>query len=518
MGYLTVGLVFAWFFLNFATFNNANLDDRDLAIVGATFGGAFAITAGVLFVLARVLPAAVMRRCHLAAAAAAIIFFSYPPIMVFFEEVIRLFGLGFAPHYLYGATFLSLPVLVLAVARGAIVGRLALVFAVVVAATAAVEFASVRLAEDDIAATRDGEKVTRPKTPAGTMPAGRAGGGGRPNVYHVVVDGYGEAGQLKSLFGHDNQAFLDALEARGFALPSRPMANYPKTVLSLAATLHMDYPVVETDTYSSNVRFFDILGGRNTLVRRYLERGYRYVHLGSSMWGGSECADDANIVCLTPNTAPVRDRTLEALNAVNFMTPISYFLSLRGTQGAITTVDHARKAIGGAGVAPPFYLFAHTLPPHSPYIFQADCSPQSAVQLNLSGGLDRHRYLESLQCVNRQLLAFADFVAETDPDAIILFHSDHGSRFFTDWVQPINSWTRRQFLERFRIFLAVKAPRRCLQSLYDGISLVNVSRFVAACVDGSDPAYIEDRHYIATDSQWPDYGRVFRFPYPGSAD
>jgi hypothetical protein len=517
MGYLTVGLVFAWFFLNFATFNNANLDDRDLVIVGAAFGGAFAITGGVLFILARLVAAPAMVRCHLAAAMAVVIFFSFQPIMIFFEEVVRLLGLGFAPHYLYGATFVLLPILVLVVARGTIVTRLALVFAAVVTATAAVEFAATRLGEDDIAATRAAETPATLDTVPGKADAGRAGGG-HPNVYHVVVDGYGEVGQLKSLFAYDNQAFLDALAGRGFALPSKPMANYPKTVLSLAATFNMDYPVVETDTYSSNVRFFDILGGRNTLVRRYLERGYKYIHLGSSMWGGSECADDPNIVCLTPNTAPVRDRTLEALNAVNFMTPISYFLSLRATRGAITTVDHARKAIAGAGINSSFYLFAHTLPPHSPYIFKADCSPQSAVQLNLSGGLDRDRYLDSLQCVNRQLLAFADFVAKTDPDAIVLFHSDHGSRFLTDWVRPISSWTRQQFLERFRIFVAVKAPKRCLESLYDGISLINVSRFVAACADGRKPDYIEDRHYIATDSQWPDYGRVFRYPYPKSAD
>jgi hypothetical protein len=236
------------------------------------------------------------------------------------------------------------------------------------------------------------------------------------------------------------------------------------------------------------------------------------------MWGGTECVDDPDIVCLTPNTTPVRDRTLEALNAVNFMTPLSYFLSLRSEQGVITTIDHVREAIAGAGIRPPFYLFAHTLPPHAPYIFRADCSAQSAVQLNLSGGLDRDLYLESLQCVNRQVLAFADFVAENDPDAIILVHSDHGSRFLTDWVRPIDSWTRRQFLERFRIFLAVKAPARCLKTLYAGISLINVSRFVAACVDGVPPAYIEDRHYIATDSQWPDYGRVFRYPFPGEGD
>ena len=37
-------------------------------------------------------------------------------------------------------------------------------------------------------------------------------------------------------------------------------------------------------------------------------------------------------------------------------------------------------------------------------------------------------------------------------------------------------------------------------------------------VDGVPPAYIEDRHYIATDSQWPDYGRVFRYPFPGEGD
>ena len=273
--------------------------------------------------------------------------------------------------------------------------------------------------------------------------------------------------------------------------------------------------MLETDTYSSDVRFFDILGGRNALVRGYLRRHYRYLHVGASMWGGTQCAEAAEIVCLTPGPRPLSNRTLEAIAGVNAMTPLSYFVSVRSTRGGITTIDHVREIVAGNAGEPPYYLFAHTLPPHAPYIFKADCSAQPSVRLNLSGGLDETLYLASLRCVNRQLLAFADFIAERDPEAIVLIHSDHGSRFLTDWVQPIDSWSRRQFMERFSVFLAVKAPARCVASLYPGISLVNVSRFVAACVDGRAPDYVEDRHYVATDAQWPDYGHVFRYPYDG---
>ncbi len=53
-----------------------------------------------------------------------------------------------------------------------------------------------------------------------------------PDIYYIILDSYGRADMLKSVYGFDNSSFMNGLEQRGFFVASRSQANYPKTVLS----------------------------------------------------------------------------------------------------------------------------------------------------------------------------------------------------------------------------------------------------------------------------------------------
>ena len=197
---------------------------------GRAEAAAYCVAAVVLLVLGRLVGSADMVRCHLAAAVSAAIFFSFPQVMTFFEGVIRAFDLNTAPHYFYAATLIGMPLVVLFVAKGEILLKLAVVFCVTVVTIALVEFALVRFGgEDSVRAQAPAETPAAAWAPAG---APAAAGTARPNVYHIVVVGYAAAGKLTAGLGFDNGAFLRALGERGFALPDGAMANYPKTVLA----------------------------------------------------------------------------------------------------------------------------------------------------------------------------------------------------------------------------------------------------------------------------------------------
>jgi hypothetical protein len=274
----------------------------------------------------------------------------------------------------------------------------------------------------------------------------------------------------------------------------------------------MDYPYSESDKFSDYSKLYAVINGANRTIQNAWARGYKYIQIGNGVWGETQCVEHPDIICRTPNPSIIKNKTLEVLNALNRLTPLSYFVSISDKFGHLTTVSDVQKAVATASLRGPYLLFAHSLPPHFPYTSRADCSDQPVIQFNLSGGLDPEKYLEALQCVNRRLLAFVEYIDKHDPKAIVIFHSDHGSRFLTDWTQPLDAWTESQFNERFGILFAVRAPGRCIEGLPGNFTLVNLFRFVFACLDARVPEYLENRHFIVTDSGFKDFGRVYLYP------
>ncbi|HJP66293.1 MAG TPA: hypothetical protein VKA30_08325, partial [Actinomycetota bacterium] len=63
----------------------------------------------------------------------------------------------------------------------------------------------------------------------------------KPDIYYLVFEEYAGEGVLRDTFGWDNAPFLTALEDRGFFVAHQSSANYPRTSLSLASSLNMEY-------------------------------------------------------------------------------------------------------------------------------------------------------------------------------------------------------------------------------------------------------------------------------------
>jgi hypothetical protein len=58
-----------------------------------------------------------------------------------------------------------------------------------------------------------------------------------PDIYYIILDAYGRADTLQSLFDYDNSEFLDFLEAKGFYVADCAQSNYSQTILSLSSSL-----------------------------------------------------------------------------------------------------------------------------------------------------------------------------------------------------------------------------------------------------------------------------------------
>ena len=106
----------------------------------------------------------------------------------------------------------------------------------------------------------------------------------KPDIYLIILDGYGREDVLQELYGFDNQEFIDYLKGKGFYVAEESTPNYPMTWFSLSSLLNMKY----LDQYASALKdtnvhgpIFDLL--EHSEMRRLLgDVGYQFVALPSA--------------------------------------------------------------------------------------------------------------------------------------------------------------------------------------------------------------------------------------------
>ena len=62
-----------------------------------------------------------------------------------------------------------------------------------------------------------------------------------PDIYYIILDGYGRSDVLKNEYGYDNSDFLNSLRDLGFYIAGCSQSNYAQTQMSLASSMNFDY-------------------------------------------------------------------------------------------------------------------------------------------------------------------------------------------------------------------------------------------------------------------------------------
>ncbi len=353
--------------------------------------------------------------------------------------------------------------------RGAAVGM-----AAVVAIGAASQLVVAELAVDDIAVRR------------AEIPVGRASVGWMPDVYYIVLDGYGRSDVLADRYGLDLRAFRSDLAARGFVVSPRATSNYPVTTVSIPSSLAMDYPLGPgTRLGPEEERALNrIARGGNPVAGFLRGRGYRYVHVESSL-PATRCGDAVDLCVGWP---AIDDTVLGYLEG----TPLAPLLRKRLQQGTVGSKLDAFDRIEDMardGSDDPRFVFAHMLVPHPPLFLRADC----AVDLDprRSGndvgappfreyiGFRMTAYADQVRCVNRLLLELLDAIPN---DAAVVVASDHGPDAGEQLWKPTDSWTAEDIKERVSILHATRLPQPCRTEIPSDLSLVNTFRMVLNCL------------------------------------
>lgn len=107
-----------------------------------------------------------------------------------------------------------------------------------------------------------------------------------PDIYVLTLDGYTRQDVLRDLYGYNNHPFLQGMAAQGFHVANSSFANYPSTLLSLAACMNFDYLhrlTPETVRARGGLRDVAELYHGNRLYRTLRRAGYDLVALPPGM-------------------------------------------------------------------------------------------------------------------------------------------------------------------------------------------------------------------------------------------
>jgi hypothetical protein len=319
----------------------------------------------------------------------------------------------------------------------------------------------------------------------------------RPNVYWFVLDEHARTDQLRTWTDVDNSWFGDDLTDRGFSVSESTWAGYAHTHLSLSSTLAMDYAFTPGHDYRSEYALTAPLSeGDNPVVETFEANGYRYVYApdGSVEWSSCPPAS-GDRACIEPLDATFGVR--EPYTQMLLSTPVGSFdlpITHNSLDSVLDGVDEIRSTTDQ-----PLFVMGHVLSPHQPYRYEPGCSlrTEPVVGTKLSGEERAAAYANEVTCVDHDTVRAVDRVLASDPEAVIIIQSDHGSRLTFNWDQPYDEWTPAMLSERFGALNAVRLPAACRGDSLEGEPLVNTFRLVFACLTGDEPELLESRSFFS---------------------
>jgi len=360
---------------------------------------------------------------------------------------------------------------------------------------------------------RTGSNASETKTPTGPYQGAvdLKEKGILPNIYYIILDGYGRSDVLKEIYQFDNSNFLDYLNQKGFYVAEKSRANYAQTLLSLASSLNLRYlgrqddlnP--QTDDHRPLIRMI-----QHNQVIRFLKQ-FGYVSVG-----------------FVPNIKELEmlefDFTIKnrfGLNefqiALTEITPIYLFLNKytkaynpfqNHRERTIYLFDHLGKI--SRRIKSPAFVYAHILIPHPPFVFgpngeevpthmdfsQSLGDGSSFIEAGGSREEYLHNYKNQAVFATKKIQETLDrILSNTTRPAVIILQADHGPGSGLDWRDPAHT----NFKERLSILNAYYFPGHTdYPNLYNSVSPVNSLRILFNLYFNTHFELLQDESYFST--------------------
>lgn len=325
-----------------------------------------------------------------------------------------------------------------------------------------------------------------------------------PDIYFIVVDAYGRHDVLKEMYGFDNSDFLAHLQSLGFRIGKYSNSNYCQTMLSLPATLNLNYlqGIVKLVPESSNRTILSTLFQHCLFLNELQRLGYEVVtfktgYAATNFKRADECFS---------NGLELSEFENSLLNS----TPIplimrkllpQYDMHRRRIEGILNTLPELHRK------EKPLMVFAHIAAPHPPFVFGPDgehVNPDRPFSFS-----DGNHYLENggttegyvkgyhdqITYLTSRLQETVDRILSHYPGEkpLIIIQGDHGPGSELHWQNA----TKTNQRERLGILNACLLPNLDSTAFYDEITPVNTFRLIVDAYFSGRFTRLEDKSYFS---------------------
>lgn len=247
-----------------------------------------------------------------------------------------------------------------------------------------------------------------------------------PDVYFIILDGYGGTVNLKNGFNYDNSEFIHNLEEKGFNVIPNSHSNYAMTFLSIPSTMNMKY--LNYLNYTLGEESKDQLTAYQMMndfraMKIFKSMGYKTVNFLTTIFKVN--ADYQ--ACEIKNILKSNELMSQLTKITIFNSPLTLIEleNIREQQECyFSELSEIHKKFDE-----PVFIFAHVLVPHQPNLFGPNGERVLPRSYNTEETEeDKKRYLDTLQYTNLRIEEFVEKVLkETDHQPIIIMQSDHGT-------------------------------------------------------------------------------------------
>jgi hypothetical protein len=321
-----------------------------------------------------------------------------------------------------------------------------------------------------------------------------------PDIYYIILDGYGRSDILKNEYAYDNSDFLNGLRDLGFFIADCAQSNYAQTQMSLASSLNFNYIDALSTRFapgSDDRTGLDALI-HHGLVRQSLEKaGYKTVAFATGFLATE--LSDADYF-LGPQ------RSIGELNEFESLLMETTFARLLqdgnqfGMQNSGSELYRARtlfaldKLDKLSYIKGSKFVFVHLVIPHPPYVFGPTGGPVEAAEVGTTKtqqGASHYRD-QALYISSRMAEIVPKIIANSATPPIIVIQGDHG---------PTVASRPRSRMSNLNAYFLSGAS----QSLYSTITPVNTFRIIFNEYFGQHLQYLDDV------SLYSDYEDPFNF-------
>ncbi len=335
--------------------------------------------------------------------------------------------------------------------------------------------------------------------------AGKVAATKPPDIFFLLLDGYGRADQLERVMGWDNSPFLNSLERSGFLVMDQNKSNYCQTALSLGSMLNLDFiqkilPDAKKND-SDRSRAVNLVN-RPLVVRELRSAGYESIAIST----GFPSFDFAGFDLVVTEVPPV---TYFESVLLEFMPsgPEGYTVESQfDARRHFLKTAFAELRRLGPPTAKPRFVFAHILAPHPPFVFDGEeVTPKPLGGYNFFDGSDymtfvgtpityTKGYRGQIEWVNSRVGELVkSLLSRPGPKPIILLQGDHGSKRGLDQ----NDMSKTDLKEAMSPLAAYYVPDSIRSQIKATTTPVNVMRLVTGLATGKKVELLPDRSFYS---------------------